>query len=351
MFILVAMTDEGPEHAGGIPIFQLGGEEADVELSSRSTDSVEMSLPDIPSPKTVKNDDNTPQFELDLHCPEASKAQNVRRVSPFASPLGSPKGDNSFLPPPAGMLGSSWNSTSTPYMFKVRDDSSWIKEASPDTPVAEVPPDKDLPEIVTNDNSVPKFAAYVTNAYPGEPGTAQNTSCLCTAQQCLNAVDSAPARVHPPQTSWNEQDVSCKPYSGIHEHYAKEAIPWNPGTVKKQLEDFEHRIRSTGPDSGDSEQTGIGDPAKTLELQPENAPQDNMQTPQTSYPDSHLMVPGGNSRSSGTPQSLEMLTTPSGETPGEVGRTRPASVYEIEDIPLPVGIVQRTKQEIEEKQR
>ncbi|XP_064613046.1 protein phosphatase Slingshot homolog 1-like isoform X2 [Liolophura sinensis] len=349
----LAMTDEGLEHAGGIPIFQLGGEEADVELSSRSTDSVEMSLPDIPSPKTVKNDDNTPQFELDLHCPEASKAQNVRRVSPFASPLGSPKGDNSFLPQPSqtGMLGSSWNSTSTPYMFKVRDDSSWIKESSPDTPVAEVPQGKDIPEIITDDNTIPKFATYVTNAYQADPENAEDNSCLCAAQQRLNAVESEPTLVDPSPTPWHEQDSSCKPYSGIREHYAKEAIPWNPGTVKKQLEDFEHRIRSTGPESGDTEQTGIGDPPKTLELQPENTLQDNMQTPQTSYSNSYLIVPGGNSRASSTPQSLEMLTTSSGETSGELGRTRPASVYEIEDIPLPVGIVQRTKQEIEEKQR
>ncbi|XP_060077263.1 protein phosphatase Slingshot homolog 1-like [Ylistrum balloti] len=116
---------------------------------------------------------------------------------------------------------------------------------------------------------------------------------------------------------------------GVHHHYIKENIPWNPGTVKKQLEDIEGKTKETSddPEAGDDGELNMEPLATDLKLSPDVSPIKDV-------------TPSDPSTDQDKVESGEGVKAP---------LKRSASVYEIEDITLPAGIVRKTTQEIEDR--
>ena len=183
---------------------------------------------------------------------------------------------------------------------------------------------------------------------------------------------------------------------GIPVPYVKDDIPWNPGNVRKQREKMEEQLKS-GMKTGAEGETVTEDDGATLEVlkkdeettisdhypHPEQASFSVMHSsPQklkTSHSFSSFPVSGDEAQKTPAgggsvcdvvptaerPQSVCLLSS-SKDLLGTLGETQkdslasvqepsvsmlPLSVYEMEDINLPAGIVRRTTKELEEKHR
>lgn len=206
----------------------------------------------------------------------------------------------------------------TPIVTKFRDDSSWIKpvELSPEplqfiegsselltsTPLQGT---SQLLHDVTVDESstdVPETVSDDAVAAPADDATNTNTCCSLASQ------------------------------------YKKEEIPWNVGTVKSYTKDYEQKLKSTkggekrsrneSGSSVDSSCCSSDDTEDPTKMEPTSQ---SSQITETSSPGEACL-----------PTAAESVTGTA---------VRPTSIYESEDIPFEPGIVRRTKQEIEGRER
>ena len=124
---------------------------------------------------------------------------------------------------------------------------------------------------------------------------------------------------------------------GILQHYGKEEIPWHPGTVKRHKQNFEKVVESSNSSSSSGSR-----PSSPSSLPDNSVLQDPL--PCTSCPSDVI------SDDNTTKEDCQPVTPPA--IPCTTERyNRPLSIYETEEIELPAGLVQRTKQEIEERAR
>ena len=200
---------------------------------------------------------------------------------------------------------------------KVRPDTSWIKEALPVVPSDGATIDEDETNsavenepVVSVDIDVP--AVDVTDPKP----------CVTASDDCDSSVDS--------------DGVAERKEIGVVAHYEKELIPWNTGTVRRQTQDLEHRLKS-----GLKLQSDASSPVSSAES-PVSVHDDliGATTPNPPSPDV-----ADNRRDDSPLMSPERSTSSN-----DLQTKRPVStIYANEDISLEPGIVMRTKCEIEER--
>lgn len=268
----------------------------DLESSSRSADSTEESL-DLPSPKVIKS--TVPGvYVIDKFSPGDGPDTDSSCLSDEDMDIGETDADNPYA--------SEKNQQTTVPKFK--PDHSWIKErtetidesdAAMEGPEEQDPSESEsivVSELGGTVSSGPVSQTEVSRegetTQPDKPPIPESTVCDEVPESCGTA---------PPGV---ELGVRC--------HYIKENIPWNPGTVKKQLQDIEGKAKET--------ETGENGNAETVEA---DTSEDVM-----------------------AETSVDPDPSPQEEQPP---LKRSASVYEIEDITLPAGIVKKTTQEIEDR--
>ncbi|XP_063448998.1 protein phosphatase Slingshot homolog 2-like isoform X2 [Mytilus trossulus] len=144
---------------------------------------------------------------------------------------------------------------------------------------------------------------------------------------------------------------------GIHHHYIKENIPWSAGTVKKTKENLEGKSKDVSGQGSRSDD--IKRKFKDIETSPESSHflfDDHVTTTTEGIT---IIVTDESDRLfhpiDGVTQSETNVDKVQDEKSAQKDENqdlkRPASVYDLEEISLPAGIVRRTTQEIEDRNR
>jgi hypothetical protein len=212
--------------------------------------------------------------------------------------------------------------------IKTRPDDFWIKEIPPspgndlDTELQKSPQSLALASGVSHSISpqMPDLEASESQEHPHSdsgsvrslPGSVGSVPGSIAIPGSVTGNISGSGSINEDKVLWSQIGIS---------HYEKEAIPWNPGTVKQTTMSLENKYRG-----------GIGGVSSGT----------NSTSPETS--DSGKMD---------AKDSTALASSGGSETEkGEVEEIAPVGgLYASEDIALPPGIVSRTKMEIEERTR
>ena len=301
----------------------------DFETDSRSADSMEESLPDVPSPLT----DQPPAFTLPLQEPAVKVA---------AEENGSPCRQGQALT--VGDLGGP---------SRIKPDSSWIKLESPGESTTDPPPAEAMevgdaeegagrgesqePELIGPE---PEPAAVVFMM--GSEAEGEELQLLRSTAQSRVAEISSDAISEMAEQQGGEFDM------GVHQYYSREQIPWNPGKVRNLREEF--------CGAGQNGVVTVCDSSARSGATKLLPPQEEETLPEL---ERTLLSTVSNIKEMPKPVSqcdscVELSNVDQGRPAEEEGMDvddRSQSVYEREDIPLIPGTVQRTRQEIEERQK
>ncbi|KAL5015802.1 hypothetical protein ScPMuIL_005391 [Solemya velum] len=274
--------------------------EQDFELSSR--DSAEESLQDFPSPTQVKGSAaESNSFEFSEKIPEIS-VKGEASVSRTGSTISDTAGS------------------------KIRPDNSWIVE------VEDEDGNEGVFEIQTSSNDDDDddkvSGIWMTTGSHDDSATTDSFERILEEEGADMEVESCPDSTG----------------TGISEHYVKENIPWNPGTVMKQKCDLEARLKTNNQKSeeGDSQVMIYIEGIPWIPNTEENNVQstDLSNTSQEDSSDETFTLP------------LKTSLSCSDLVDDEEGGPRPSfTVYDQEDIVLEPGTVQKARQEIEERNR
>lgn len=229
-------------------------------------------------------------------------------------------------------------------LSRYRADGSWIKPLEDEDEKDEENSDKLTAGTVTDD--------VAKEGVDKEEGLWMNIESDADTGGKLEKHDVDEITVQT-DTEKSEKDIDNK----SEDHYSRENIPWNPGTVLKQKQDIERYGSFSGSLGAAGRNT---DPDETCELdlmqiKPEDC-QEVIKTPE------QPVITLESSNQSGScdisDQSGKGMTeTSQSEVSSEdlegvaVLRESRKSVYEEEEIDLPEGIVRKTKMEIEERNR
>lgn len=229
-------------------------------------------------------------------------------------------------------------------LSRYRADGSWIKPLEDEDEKDEENSDKLTAGTVTDD--------VAKEGVDKEEGLWMNIESDADTGGKLEKHDVDEITVQT-DTERSEKDIDNK----SEDHYSRENIPWNPGTVLKQKQDIERYGSFSGSLGAAGRNT---DPDETCELdltqiKPEDC-QEVIKTPE------QPVITLESSNQSGScdisDQSGKGMTeTSQSEVSSEdlegvaVLRESRKSVYEEEEIDLPEGIVRKTKMEIEERNR
>ncbi|XP_070204790.1 uncharacterized protein [Littorina saxatilis] len=280
------------------------GMEQDFETDSRSADSMEEYLPDLPSP----NSEQSPSFSTQ---PQEGEAENGS---------GSKAGQ-------ALTVGEGPS--------RIKPDSSWIKlESIGESSTDQVPPES--MEVEEAEVQVGEVARKENGGSKAEPVIFQLGS------EGEGETSTPVPKIVIGGTSGESSDDTCPMTAeektefdmGVHQYYSREQIPWNHGKVRDLREEFCGPAQSATPASGSgkskaAEEESVLESERTLL----EAVSHVKEAPAT-MPQCESCV------------ELSALDTQDMEIDG-----RPRSVYEREEIPLIPGTVQRTRQEIEQRQK
>lgn len=224
-------------------------------------------------------------------------------------------------------------------LSRYRADGSWIKPLEDED-------DKD------EENSDNHTAGTVSDDVAKEEGLWMNIESDADKGSKLEKHDVDDVTVQT-DTERSEKDIDNK----SEDHYSRENIPWNPGTVLKQKQDIERygsfsgslgaAGRNTDPDEtcdSDLQQTKPEDCQEVSEtpLQPVITLESSNQSGSCDISDQSGKGMADTSQSEVSSEDLEGVA---------VLRESRKSVYEEEEIDLPEGIVRKTKMEIEERNR
>ena len=340
----------------------------DTESSSRSVDSTEESH-DIPSPQT-----ETAGYAVTSDTYGAYHLDKV--IIPDLKIGDSQSGDKLILPasPPTSISlsqdGIHSLVSSTP---KYKADGSWIKEDEllDSAKVVENNSDNVERNIITMDTGED---VLVLTGHDGHTESSTDT-CVQESVENMDSKDSVSAK----------DTVETNPY-------VKESIPWNPGTVLKQTQDFEDKahdaqglglnksaqnnlvvlegnnLQLTGAvitesssdkhlkdsDSDqivvESDKQSIKTATETYQIVPESEKsKDEKMTEATCDIDEDSVFTENSESQIDTEVQQTGATQPQHVSTSEGELV--CSVYEKEDIPLQSGIVRKTRQEIEERNR
>ncbi len=259
----------------------------------------------------------------------------------------------------------------TPSHTKLRADSSWIKETPP-SPQTEIGPpilsDVEHENVLVqtnNDKTITTDSETVEQCEdsredvvsPG--GEPSNGSEACAGGEPSTGMD----------TSTGGEIVSEDDLSEGLEHYKKEEIPWAPGRVKRHKQDLEESIKTglvvrdnTHKMSTSSTSSGAGsledDSNDMLTDDLDDSEVGQVQVP--IMPDIRITKPSITESPVTVfmPNKVEDCEQSKDKESGEdkspcscKEEARPTSIYESEDITLEPGLVKRSKEEIEERQR
>lgn len=138
---------------------------------------------------------------------------------------------------------------------------------------------------------------------------------------------------------------------GVKQHYLKENIPWSAGTVKKTKEDIESKAKSVDSDSGSRPESVSECRQRTDSTSNQKEDVDRkieeVLTDETKSENWMQAIDGATV----TETNVDKIHNEKSSNEIKNRKQRPTSVYDVEDIHLPPGIVRRTTQEIEEKNR
>ncbi|XP_021357881.1 protein phosphatase Slingshot homolog 1-like isoform X2 [Mizuhopecten yessoensis] len=302
----------------------------DLESSSRSADSTEESL-DLPSPKADAVVKSTAYgvyvIESNKLSPGDGPDTDTSSLSEEDMDFGETDTDNLY--DKDSQLERDQSQLSAAIKFK--PDHSWIKQH------AETLDESDAGDEFTDNQDMPMSESVSVDDAEGIVTAEQ--PIVSETKTSMEAEDTNSSEIPPDTTPSVADDITdtanASPTGvelGVRCHYIKENIPWNPGTVKKQLQDFEGKTKEVqeDTDSGNEEEVKVDPVATDFKVSEDAAPAEKV---------------------TGTPVNCN--TTEQDKVDPEVEDKPPlkrsASVYEIEDITLPAGIVKKTTQEIEDR--
>ena len=191
---------------------------------------------------------------------------------------------------------------------KVRPDTSWIKEELP-VPSDGATVDEDDTNSVAEDEPI----AVVSIDVPAIDVTSPHP------KPCVTVSDDYDSSV-------NSDGVTARKEIGVVAHYEKELIPWNTGTVRRQTQDLEHRLKSG------------------LKLSDTSSPDSSAESPVSVHNDFISATTPTDPEVGDNSGDDTLLMSPDLQT-----KTHVSTIYASEDISLEPGIVMRTKCQIEER--
>ncbi|KAJ8312496.1 hypothetical protein KUTeg_009869 [Tegillarca granosa] len=308
--------------------------EPDFEISSRSADSTEELLPDnlSPTPDTASGMLKTASGVYYFKDPIISKEKTD---SDESGEEGVDSGtDKNFLSLNVGK--ESTCSIEVPSLPKIKPDRSWIRESSTD----DLDPGGGMENIDQSKMDSVEGAEAVDSSEEGMIYFKAHSAEVDDKSKLSDSVFLHDATV-------SESTTDDSP-PGI-DHYIKENIPWNPGKVKKQKEDLEGKMKDSKSESIDSSDGVI--------ILVDGVPFVDQTSAEKLANKQEVVKSHDQKNGDETDQILKEIKTEKiflGESStGEQDPPlrRPASVYEMEDIQLPEGIVKRTTQEIEDRNK
>ncbi|KAL8619154.1 hypothetical protein ACOMHN_019426 [Nucella lapillus] len=356
--------------------------EPDLETDSRSADSMEEPLPDLPSPG-AEQPPPTPQFH-DTGPKTATSGEKIDPSQPSAPTL-APSAATLAATPAAGAP------------TRIKSDTSWIKlelpgESSTDPPEAMEVKDWEDPASASSDS-----AGKEGGEHSPPPDTPDSVFVIGGFE-----AEAAGGRILPPKPSLESDgsenlEEACRGSAqekgsvsdlGIHQYYSREQIPWNPGKVRNLREGFSP-CTSNAPGDGvpdaaakSSEATSVSsstlsaEPSEEASMESESSmvgasvgqphdpsfsasqsvgqPHDPSVTASQSVGQPHDPSVTASQSASGEKSGTSVSSADGGQRSEEENMETDdlsRSVYELEDIQLAPGTVRRTRQEIEERQK
>ena len=193
---------------------------------------------------------------------------------------------------------------------KVRPDNSWIKDALP-TPS----------DGATVDDAVPNSVVEVD-----KPEVVDNTADLTNQKPDAVSEDGS-------LSEKSDGGAELKEI-GVVAHYEKELIPWNTGTVRRQTQDLEERLKSGLKLCSDA-----------------SSPVSSIGSPVSTHNDFSSVAASNTPLTDVGDDPAAMSPERSSPSTDALAKKAVSSIYANEDIPLEPGIVMRTKHEIEERSK
>ena len=290
--------------------------EPDLETGSRSADSMEESLPDLPSPQA----DHPTIFVVP-----------PQDMAPRGTSEGS--GDSCRL----GMEAGAESGASS----RIKPDSSWIRLDSPGESTTDPAPAEAMEvggeEVKGPDNCKEQYSPEPSPPVVFMVGPDRREGSAQPSEQEVDDADS------PSQTSTTDIPSDTAFDLGVHQYYSREQIPWNPGKVRNLREEFCASGQNAYSDSSSTKSPDPQPPtaskaesdckkssAEAVSKMQEDVPED--------LPCEDCQEEPGQGQDCDQAEGMDM-------------DDQSRSVYEREDIPLVPGTVQRTRQEIEERQK
>ncbi|KAK6189929.1 hypothetical protein SNE40_001892 [Patella caerulea] len=303
--------------------------EPDLETGSRSADSMEESLPDVHSPTPLnENVAKTGSYHFNIRHSNLVSGEVAGADLPYDTSSDYSEDDEGI-----NILGRESRSTvlmsssvpSGPSAFK--DDFSWIKpnlsdgESSPSVDQSDVAP---VLIIASDFNYLPPPDLNNTNSKNLDPGP--ENKGLTSEEMNMDTKSTKPSTMFD---------------TGIKDYYIKEAIPWNSGKVQQIRAGLIHTNLTDNALDNDSANT----PETKL------VKEDLTISPSVEVTEHHAKVNERGTLGMKCSHSCSELMSMDSETERPSKRQCPVSLYEIEQIPLPEGIVRKTRLEIESKAR
>lgn len=318
----------------------------DLENSSRSADSTEESV-DLPSPKAEGVEGGWKSTAYGVYVVESNKMSpgdgpdtDSSCLSDDDMDIGETDTDNLFLKLSELEKNQSLQAAAT----KFKPDHSWINERT------ETIDDPDTSDVCPEELDTP-MANTESDIFPEMPQTSDEPPVSQTPPVLEVPVDTTtPSDTQMEDKCSSPDDISdvedkstpVQEDIGVQYHYVKENIPWNPGTVKKQLLDIESKSKEVK--AGEDTELGSDDDNKCEPTQADPIA-DSKPSEDSGILENVIHTPEDTKIATENSEDCQ-----SGDDEKPILK-RSASVYEIEDIPLPAGIVKKTTQEIEDRNK
>lgn len=230
------------------------------------------------------------------------------------------------------------------------NDSNNLLMTSKMTSTSNIAPKSDTltSQSQSESNTVPESETVIAQSKPGSVVNETSTDKAYTSQsvdvklESENDLDIAEIEGDCDLESDKLTEGTSLSDFGIHQHYIKENIPWSAGTVKKTKEGLEGKLKDT-PSSSRSRTVLDDVSVETAGEEIQIIVTDDTKSEQCIQTIDGVTETETNSEKVEDHELKEKLN--------DGDDKRPTSVYDIEDIPLPAGIVRRTTQEIEDRNR
>ena len=281
----------------------------DMEIgsSSRSADSNEEFYPDLPSPQPEGATGGTKEFPVE-ECDDWESCEEEENDS------------NNLLMTSKMTLTSNIAPKSDTLTSQSRSESNTVPES--ETVIAQSKPGSVVNETSTNKTNTSQSVDVKLESENDLDIAEIEGDCDLESDKLIES------------TSLSDFD--------IHQHYIKENIPWSAGTVRKTKEGLEGKLKDT-PLSSRSRTVSDDVSVETAGEEIKIIVTDDTKS------EEFIQTIDGVTETEANSDKVEVHELKEKLNDGD--DKRPTSVYDIEDIALPAGIVRRTTQEIEDRNR